>query len=51
MKITDIEIKNFRGVYLAHIFFSNSRIVFFISAGDRGKSTTLKAIEWVLWPS
>lgn len=52
MRLTDIEIKNFRGIHYAHICFPvNSRIVCLIGAGDSCKTTILKAIEWVLWPS
>ena len=52
MKLTNIEIKNFRGIKHASVFFTlDSRIVCLIGAGDSGKSTLLTAIEWVLWPS
>lgn len=52
MKITSIEIKNFRGIKHASVFFpQDSRIICLIGAGDSGKSTLLTAIEWVLWPS
>lgn len=52
MKLTNIEIKNFRGIKHASVFFPlDSRIVCLIGAGDSGKSTLLTAIEWVLWPS
>lgn len=52
MKLTNIEIKNFRGIKHASVLFPlNSRIVCLIGSGDSGKSTLLSAIEWVLWPS
>ena len=52
MKLTNIEIKNFRGIKHASVFFPlESRIICLIGAGDSGKSTLLTAIEWVLWPS
>ena len=52
MKLTNIEIKNFRGIKHACVFFPlESRIICLIGAGDSGKSTLLKAIEWALWPS
>ena len=52
MKLTNIEIKNFRGIKHASVFFPlDSRIICLIGAGDSGKSTLLTAIEWALWPS
>lgn len=52
MKLTNIEIKNFRGIKHSCVFFPlDSRIVCLIGAGDSGKSTLLTAIEWALWPS
>ena len=52
MKLTNLEIKNFRGIKHASVFFpQDSRIICLIGAGDSGKSTLLAAIEWVLWPS
>lgn len=52
MKLTNIEIKNFRGIKHAAVFFPlDSRIICLIGAGDSGKSTLLTAIEWALWPS
>lgn len=52
MKLTSLEIKNFRGIRYTHIDFpQNTRIICLIGAGDSCKSTILKAIEWVLWPS
>lgn len=52
MRLTNLEIKNFRGIKHANVFFpQNSRIVCLIGAGDSGKSTLLSAIEWVLWPT
>lgn len=52
MRITDIEIQNFRGIRESHISFPlDSRIICLIGAGDSTKSTILKAIEWVSWPT
>ena len=52
MRITDLEIQNFRGIRESYISFPlNSRIICLIGAGDSTKSTLLKAIEWVFWPS
>ena len=52
MKLTSIEIKNFRGIKHASVFFPiDTRIVCLIGAGDSGKSTLLTAIEWAMWPS
>ena len=52
MKLTNIDIKNFRGIKHASVCFPpDSRIVCLIGAGDSGKSTLLAAIEWTLWPS
>ncbi len=52
MKLTSIEIKNFRSIKHAVVFFPrDSRIMCIIGAGDSGKSTLLTAIEWALWPS
>lgn len=52
LKLTSIEIKNFRGIKHASVFFPlDSRIICLIGAGDSGKSTLLTAIEWTLWPS
>lgn len=52
MKLTNIEIENFRGIKHASVFFPlDSRIICLIGSGDSGKSTLLTAIEWALWPS
>lgn len=52
MKLTNIEIKNFRGIRHACAFFPlDYRVVCLIGSGDSGKSTLLAAIEWALWPS
>ena len=52
MRITNLEIQNFRGINLCNINFpSESRVLCLIGAGDSTKSTILKAIEWVLWPT
>lgn len=52
MRIIDLEILNFRGIKESHITFpSDSRIVCLIGAGDSTKSTLLKAIEWLFWPT
>lgn len=52
MFITNLEITNFRGIKECNISFpSDSRIICMIGPGDSTKSTILKAIEWVFWPS
>ena len=52
MRITDLEIQNFRGIKESNISFpSDSRIICLIGAGDSTKSTLLKAIEWLFWPT
>lgn len=52
MRITDLEIHNFRGIRESNISFPiESRIVCLIGAGDSTKSTLLKAIEWTFWPT
>lgn len=52
MRLTNVEVKNFRGIKHAIVSFpQDSRILCLIGAGDSGKSTLLTAIEWVLWPS
>ena len=52
MRITNLEIQNFRGIDSCNINFpSESRVLCLIGAGDSTKSTILKAIEWVLWPT
>lgn len=52
MRITNLEVHNFRGIKNGNVFFPNdSRIACIIGAGDSTKSTLLKAIEWAFWPS
>ena len=52
MKITNVEVQNFRGIQNAKINFPiDTRIICLIGAGDSTKSTLLKSIEWVLWPT
>lgn len=52
MRITNLEIHNFRGINSCNIDFPfESRVLCLIGAGDSTKSTILKAIEWVLWPT
>lgn len=52
MRIFNLEIHNFRGIRESNISFPiDSRIVCLIGAGDSTKSTLLKAIEWVFWPT
>lgn len=52
MFITNLEIEHFRGIKASNISFpSDSRIICMIGAGDSTKSTMLKAIEWIFWPS
>ena len=52
MRLTNIDINNFRGIKHSSVIFpQESRIICLIGAGDSGKSTLLTAIEWALWPS
>lgn len=51
MRVTNLEIYNFRGIQESQITFPlDSRIICLIGAGDSTKSTLLKAIEWAFWP-
>lgn len=52
MFITNLEIEHFRGIQKGNISFPlDSRVICMIGAGDSTKSTIIKAIEWVFWPS
>ena len=52
MRITNLEIHNFRGIRESYISFPiDTRIICLIGAGDSTKSTLLKAIEWAFWPT
>lgn len=52
MRLTSLEILNFRGIHEANLRFPHSkRLLCIIGAGDSCKTTLLKAIEWCLWPS
>ena len=52
MFITNIDIENFRGIKTGNIMFPiDSRMICLIGSGDSTKSTVLKAIEWLFWPS
>lgn len=52
MFINKLEISHFRGIKEGDILFpQDSRIICMIGAGDSTKSTILKAIEWIFWPS
>ena len=52
MRITNLEVINFRGIKKCEITFPlSTRLVCLIGAGDSTKSTLLKAIEWILWPT
>lgn len=52
MFITNLEIKNFRGIKSGNLNFPlDTRMICMIGAGDSTKSTILKAIEWVFWPA
>lgn len=52
MRITNLLIRNFRGIKEGNISFPrDSRFICIIGPGDSTKSTILKAIEWVSWPS
>lgn len=52
MFITNLEIENFRGIKQGNLSFPlDSRVICMIGAGDSTKSTILRAIEWVFWPT
>ena len=52
MFITNLEIENFRGIKRGNLSFPlDSRVICMIGAGDSTKSTILRAIEWVFWPT
>ncbi len=52
MRILQLGISNFRGIRESTINFPvNSRLICLIGSGDNTKSTILKAIEWLIWPS
>ena len=52
MKIINLEIENFRGIKSSKIDFSQeTKILCIIGPGDSTKSTLLKALEWLTWPS
>ncbi len=52
MRIVNLDVQNFRGIRRCAISFPlDTRLVCLIGAGDSTKSTLLKAIEWILWPT
>ena len=52
MRITNLDVYNFRGIQESNISFpAETRIVCLIGAGDSTKSTLLKAVEWAFWPT
>lgn len=52
MFVTNLEIEHFRGIQKGNTSFPlDSRVICMIGAGDSTKSTVIKAIEWVFWPS
>lgn len=52
MMITNLDIRNFRGIKVCNIDFPvGARMLCLIGAGDSTKSTILKAIEWILYPT
>lgn len=52
MRLTNLEINHFRGIRKSTISFpKESRIICLIGSGDSTKSTVLKAIEWIFYPS
>lgn len=52
MFITNLEIENFRGIKRGNLSFPlDSRVICMIGSGDSTKSTILRAIEWVFWPT
>lgn len=52
MNVLELEIENFRGIKSAKITFpQESKILCIIGPGDSTKSTILKALEWLTWPT
>lgn len=52
MQLLRLEISNFRGIKSSNILFSiETRLLCMIGAGDGTKTTLLKAIEWLFWPT
>ena len=52
MRLHLLEIENFRGIrHGCFSFPEEQRLICVIGAGDTGKTTLFKAIEWVLWPA
>lgn len=52
MRLLNMEINNFRGISKCNVNFPNeSRLLCMIGSGDSTKSTLLKAIEWVFYPT
>lgn len=52
MKLVDLEIYNFRGIKECSFSLPHhANTVCLIGAGDSTKTTLLRAIEWILWPS
>ena len=52
MNILELEIENFRGIKSAKINFPrDSKMLCIIGPGDSTKSTILKALEWLTWPT
>lgn len=52
MNILELEIENFRGIKNAKITFPQGpKMLCIIGPGDSTKSTILKALEWLTWPT
>ncbi len=52
MRILDININNFRGIeHFYHQFSESDNVICIIGRNDSGKTSILKAIEWLFYPS
>ena len=52
MKLVDLEIQNFRGIRQCTLSLPvHASTVCLIGAGDSTKTTLLRAIEWIVWPT
>ena len=52
MRILDICINNFRGIdHFSHSFSSSNNLICIIGKNDSGKSSLLRAVEWLFYPT
>lgn len=52
MRILDININHFRGIdHFYHLFSESDNVICIIGKNDSGKTSLLKAIEWLFYPS